>query len=182
MKALSKYYVELDGNEIGFEIFQGEETTEIRPIASHDDVPGVHVDLAPVHSVLETGEGLYSLVVDGKSYQVSCTRSDGGYEILLSGQLFNVRVLTEREWKLEKIAPKQSGQTGPFTLKAPMPGLVKSVFVAAGDEVAQGSRLLILEAMKMENEISAPRAGRVAEVHVQAGNIVEGGRPLLTIE
>jgi len=179
---MSKYYVEVEGRDLGFEVFQGEAMTELRPVESGSDAPAVHVDLAPVHSNIETGEGLYSLIVDGKSYQMSFSRVEGEYEVLISGHRFKMRVLTERDWKLEKIAPKQGAQTGPFTVKAPMPGLVKSVLVAQGDEIAQGSRLVILEAMKMENEITALRAGRVSEVHVQAGNVVEGGRALLTIE
>ena len=91
-------------------------------------------------------------------------------------------VHTEREWRLEKIAPKQAVHSGPLTVKSPMPGLVKEVLVAPGDEVEKGARLLVLEAMKMENEITAARSGRIVEVNVTAGTIVEGGLPLITIE
>jgi biotin carboxyl carrier protein len=63
-----------------------------------------------------------------------------------------------------------------------MPGLVKAVAVAPGDEVRVGQRLIVLEAMKMENEIASPRAGRVAEVLVSQGSTVEGGKPLVTLE
>ncbi|HKP53490.1 MAG TPA: biotin/lipoyl-containing protein [Chloroflexia bacterium] len=178
---MSKYYVDLDGKELGFEVTQGAETMEVRLIDGGEVAPPLHVDLAAVHANVETGEGLYSLLVEGKSYQMSITKSGMGLEVLISGQKVDLRVLTEREWRLEKIAPKQASMAGPYTVKAPMPGLVKSVLVAEGDEVAQGSRLLVLEAMKMENEIMSIKPGRVTEVHVQAGTVVEGGRPLVTI-
>jgi pyruvate carboxylase subunit B len=63
-----------------------------------------------------------------------------------------------------------------------MPGLVKNVLVAVGDEVKQGQRLLVLEAMKMENDIASPRDGHVKALHAQAGQIVESGKPLVSIE
>jgi biotin carboxyl carrier protein len=178
---MSKYFVSIDGAELGFEITQGQEMTEVRNIEGDDDAP-VHVDFAAVHSNIETGEGLYSLIIEGKSYQMSVTHSTPGLEVLISGNKVNLRVLTEREWRLERIAPKQATASGPLTVKAPMPGLVKAVLVSQGDEVNKGDRLLVLEAMKMENEISATRSGRVAQVHVQAGTVVEGGLALITLE
>lgn len=179
--AVSKYYVQLDGEDLGFEITQGPETTEVR-LTDGDESKAQHVDLAAVHSNVATGEGLYSLIVEGKSYQMSVTRTEAGLQVLISGHRVDLRVLTEREWRLEKIAPKQVVQTGPLTVKSPMPGLVKAVLVAPGDEVVKGARLLVLEAMKMENEITAVRSARVTAVHVTAGTVVEGGLPLITLE
>jgi len=72
--------------------------------------------------------------------------------------------------------------TGITTVSAPMPGLVKSVLVAQGDEVKVGGRLLVLEAMKMENDILSPRDGRVLAVHVNAGVVADGGIALVDIE
>lgn len=178
---MTRYYVEIDGRDLGVEIAQGPEMIELRIVESGDDSP-LNVDLAAVHSNIDSGEGLYSLLVEGKSYQLSITRSEGGLEVLISGHKVELRVLTEREWRLERIAPKQSVASGPLTIKAPMPGLVKEVLVASGDEVTKGSRLLVLEAMKMENEITATRAGRVTQVNVTAGTVVEGGLALLTLE
>jgi biotin carboxyl carrier protein len=63
-----------------------------------------------------------------------------------------------------------------------MPGLVKSVAVEVGEEVQKGQRLIVLEAMKMENDITAPKAGRIVELHTSAGATVEGGKPLVTLE
>jgi 3-methylcrotonyl-CoA carboxylase alpha subunit len=91
-------------------------------------------------------------------------------------------VLTEREWRLKKVAPRQTQQGGKQIIKAPMPGLVKGVLVAVGDEVQHGQRLVVLEAMKMENDITAPRPGRISEVYISQGATVEGGKPLVTLE
>jgi 3-methylcrotonyl-CoA carboxylase alpha subunit len=63
-----------------------------------------------------------------------------------------------------------------------MPGLVKAVLVEAGAEVKAGTRLVVLEAMKMENEITAPRDAKVTQVHVQPGNVVEADSPLVSLE
>ncbi|HEY0069598.1 MAG TPA: acetyl-CoA carboxylase biotin carboxyl carrier protein subunit, partial [Chloroflexia bacterium] len=95
---------------------------------------------------------------------------------------YEVKVHTEREWRLMKVAPKQVSHSGSMVINAPMPGLVKAVLVESGAEVDAGTRLVVLEAMKMENEITAPRAGRVSQVHVEAGSVVEAGKPLVTLE
>jgi biotin carboxyl carrier protein len=71
---------------------------------------------------------------------------------------------------------------GPLEVRATLPGLVVSVAVAAGDEVAEGDRLLTIEAMKMQNEVRAPRAGRVAKVSVEAGQAVATGAVLLGLD
>jgi 3-methylcrotonyl-CoA carboxylase alpha subunit len=81
-----------------------------------------------------------------------------------------------------KVAPKQVLHSGRTVVNAPMPGLVKAVLVEPGAEVSAGTRLVVLEAMKMENEITAPRAGRVTKVHIEAGTVVEAGKPLITVE
>jgi 3-methylcrotonyl-CoA carboxylase alpha subunit len=65
---------------------------------------------------------------------------------------------------------------------SPMPGLVKALFVSQGDDVAEGQKLAVLEAMKMEHTLTAARAGRVAEVLVEAGAQVEAGSALIRLE
>jgi biotin carboxyl carrier protein len=67
-------------------------------------------------------------------------------------------------------------------VKAPMPGLVVKLLVEAGAQVQKGDRILVLEAMKMENDVKAPRTGRVSSISVAPGQAVEGGRELAVIE
>jgi biotin carboxyl carrier protein len=70
---------------------------------------------------------------------------------------------------------------GPQVLVAPMPGRIVKVLVAEGQEIQQGAGLLVIEAMKMQNELRAPRAGRVEEIYVQEGTGVESGARLIQL-
>lgn len=181
---MAKYYVQLGEDELGFEVAHTQEGTVLRPLDGDtgDEDGGIPVDFAPVHSLPNTGEGLYSILVRNKSYQLHVERAEEGYRMVVWRHRFQARVLTEREWRLQKVAPRQVAQSGPMVVKAPMPGLVKGVYVAEGDTVKAGQRLVVLVAMKMENDINAPRDGRVSKVHVEADTVVEGGKPLVTFE
>jgi biotin carboxyl carrier protein len=79
------------------------------------------------------------------------------------------------------LAPR-AGTGGPFRLTAPMPGRVVKVLVEAGDTVAEGQGLVVMEAMKMENELRAPRAGRVKELPARERQAVEMGALLVVLE
>ncbi|MGO1368148.1 biotin/lipoyl-containing protein [Senegalia sp. (in: firmicutes)] len=81
-----------------------------------------------------------------------------------------------------KAAPKKDVPQGAETINAPMPGSVFEIKVSEGDTVAEGDVLLILEAMKMENEIMAPRAGKVAAINTSKGESVNSGDPLISLE
>lgn len=182
---MPRYYAQIGDNSFAFEVAEKGGATVIAPVALEGgEALGelLSVDLAAVHSNIATGEGLYSLLVDNRSYQLYIERAAEGYRVLIWRHRFPVRVLTEREWRLQKVAPKQSAQSGVLTISAPMPGLVKAVIAVEGDRVDVGARLVVLEAMKMENDIVAPRAGLVSRVHVQPGTIVDGGKPLVTLE
>lgn len=181
---MPKYFVELNDREVGFEVTQSGGVTHLRPAQEGDAADKSHtaVDFVPVQSNAATGEGLYSLLVDGKSYQLYVEKRGEHFRVMIWRHRYDVRVHTEREWRLLKIAPKQAAQGGARVVAAPMPGLVKSVLVEAGAEVKAGTRLVVLEAMKMENDITSPRDAKVAQVHVQAGNVVEADSPLVTLE
>ena len=178
---MPKYYVQLDDDEISFDVRETDQGVVVQFINNDIHEEPRHVDFAPVHASSSTGEGLYSLLVDGLSYQIYVERKALGYRVALQRYRFDLTVLSEREWRLQKVAPKQAVLSGKMVIAAPMPGLVKSVLVVEGNEVVSGQRLVVLEAMKMENDIIAPRDGRVATVHIQAGTVVEGGKPLVTL-
>ena len=179
---MSRYYVLIGEHEIGLDIVQKEGATIIAPLSTGTEGDAAQVDFAPVHSVLETGEGLYSLLADGKSYQVHVERTSDGLRMMLGRFRLDTQVLTEREWHLRQAAPRQGHASGQAIVNAPMPGLVKSVAVAEGDHIHKGQKLVVLEAMKMENEINAPRDGVVVTVHVSQGTTIEAGKPLVTLE
>jgi biotin carboxyl carrier protein len=179
---MPRYYVELGDRELGFEISQAGGVTHLIPVGDGEDGEGVAVDFVPVHANAETGEGLYSLIANARSYQLYVEKHEGHYRVMIWRHRYEVKVHTEREWRLMKVAPKQIAHSGSMVINAPMPGLVKAVLVEPGADVEAGTRLVVLEAMKMENEITAPRAGRVTQVHVEAGSVVEAGKPLVTLE
>jgi biotin carboxyl carrier protein len=126
----------------------------------------------------------FSLLVNHESHEiyVETGESRGDYAVTLDGQRYSVRVETERQHRLAALAPRTNLHTGEITVKAPMPGLVSIVAVTPGQEVEQGQRLVVLEAMKMENELKAPRSGTVKAVNVQPGQTVEQNRALVVLE
>jgi biotin carboxyl carrier protein len=129
-----------------------------------------------------SGQPVYSLLIDGRSYEAHIQETEEGWQVLLQGDLYVVRVEGEREQRLRAAAGPAVGLTsGEFTLKAPMPGLIVAVPVTEGQAVNPGDNLIILESMKMQNELKAPRAGQVIRVKVKAGDSVEQNESLVTI-
>jgi acetyl/propionyl-CoA carboxylase alpha subunit len=136
----------------------------------------LQVDLATV-----SGEPLYSLIVNGESFEGYVYPDDDGWQVLLQGQFYQVRVEDEREKRLRSALPGSILVGTEFILKAPMPGMVVSVPVTEGQAVEKGQPLLILESMKMQNELRAPFAGKVARLRIQAGESVEQKQALLNL-
>jgi biotin carboxyl carrier protein len=99
----------------------------------------------------------------------------------LRGALYPVKVQDERALRLARGLAGFVPASGEIPIRAPMPGLVVSVPVQAGQEVNKGDVLVILESMKMDNELCAPRDGRVARVHVEEGAGVEARSTLITL-
>jgi biotin carboxyl carrier protein len=135
-----------------------------------------------------TNGGQYSLILAGKSYQVFARplspvqgQAGQGYEIFLAGQRFEVFVEDERTRLLAGLAHARATHSA-ASIQAPMPGLVVNVLVQPGDTVAQNQTVVVLEAMKMENDLPAPTAGMVKEVRVSKGQTVDQGEVLITIE
>lgn len=105
-------------------------------------------------------------------------------EVLVDGWLFEVRVEPARRAELRERAARAADEHQPharLALRAQIPGRVVRVWAAVGQQVEQGERLLAIEAMKMENEVRAPRAGVVEAIHVELGGRVERDEELLTL-
>jgi biotin carboxyl carrier protein len=128
-----------------------------------------------------SGQPVYSLVIDGKSYEAFVYEGEDEWQVQLLGQQYPAKVEDERERRLRAAAGGTVAESGEFNLKAPMPGLVISVAVQQDQEVAKGDVLVVLESMKMQNELRAPRAGKVTRVRVKAGETVEQRQTLLTV-
>jgi biotin carboxyl carrier protein len=125
--------------------------------------------------------GAVSLLIDGRSYDVELEEVGDEVQVLVNGQLLVVDVADERALRLRAGAAGFT-VTGRVTLTAPMPGKVVRVLVAPGAVVTEGQGLLVVEAMKMENELKSPKAGTVIEVFAKEGSAVEANAKLLTVE
>ena len=129
-----------------------------------------------------SGQPVYSLIVDGKSHEAYVQQGDENWQVLLRGRLYPATVEDEREKRLRAAAGGGVAETGEFHLKATMPGLVVTIPVSEGQEVKKGQVLLILESMKMQNELKAPRDGKVSRIRVKPGESVEQKQALLSVQ
>ncbi|MBA2301247.1 MAG: acetyl-CoA carboxylase biotin carboxyl carrier protein subunit [Acidobacteria bacterium] len=138
-----------------------------------------------LHEINAARVGVYGLsLLDGQAgisreVQVTPGTTRGELLVSLSGRTIAATVNGRRTGRAGVDA---GGGDGEQTVVAPMPGRVVRVLVAAGDEVAVRQGVVVVEAMKMENELRAPRAGKVKEINVTPGTLVEAGRVLLVIE
>lgn len=129
-----------------------------------------------------SGEPAFSILVDGKSYEAMVYPDNSEWQVMIRGKLYIVQVEDEREKRLRAAAGATVTAGGEYHLKAPMPGLVISLPVENDQEVKKGDVLVILESMKMQNELKAPRDGIVKRVRVEPGDSVEQKQTLLSVE
>ncbi len=121
----------------------------------------------------------YSIVTEGRSYEVSVEPDRSGYRVRHGASKRDVRLTDAAR---EAREDRRASGSGPESVVSVMPGKVVRVLVREGDEVHAGQGLVVVEAMKMENEIGSPRAGTVAAVHVEPGRAVETGALLVVVE
>lgn len=121
-----------------------------------------------------------SLLLDGRAYRCLLDRTPAGNAIVLAGKRYPFTVEDPRALKNRKA--RGAGADGPFKINSSMPGRILRVIVSEGDEVAPGQGLLVVEAMKMQNEMKTPRAGRVKRIAVREGDTVNAGQLLAIIE
>jgi biotin carboxyl carrier protein len=122
---------------------------------------------------------VYSVMLDGCTYDARVEETPAGLVIVIDGYRFEISVRDPRRWSRKD---GTRGGEGVQTLAAPMPGKVVRVLVAPGDVVEAGQGLLVVEAMKMQNEMKASRAGRILTVATQEGATVTAGEILVTFE
>ena len=120
------------------------------------------------------------LLVDGRPSVLSLRNAGRGqWSLGMAGDRWEAEVVDERTRHIRSLTAGSSVARGPATLRAPMPGLVVRVLVEAGQEVEGGAGVVVLEAMKMENELKAPSGGIVGAILVGAGEPVEKGQVLV---
>lgn len=164
-----KYIVSILGREIEVEVDGEQVTVAGRTFtASLGAVPGT-----PIRQLL----------LDGRSEALALEADGGGrWALTRRGERFEVEVLDERARHIRSLTGGSERARGPAVLKAPMPGLVVRVQVQAGQPVAAGAGVVVLEAMKMENELRAATAGVVRIVRVGPGEAVEKGQVLVEFD
>lgn len=164
-----KYYVQVGARAFEVDLTGDRVTLDGQPVEAHLDAV--------------VGTPLHHLLLGGASWTVAVEASQGGKWVLGAvGERREVTVEDERSRQIRALTGRKAAVAGGGVVRAPMPGLVVRLEVAVGDRVAAGAGLVVVEAMKMENELRAGAAGVVTAVHVQAGAVVEKGAALVTLE
>lgn len=128
------------------------------------------------------GTPLYQLVSAGRCRTYALVKRGDGWLVQHAGEAWIAEAMDERTAQLRALMKDRAKHDAPGLVRAPMPGLVLRVEVEAGQDVGAGSGLVVLEAMKMENEIRSSGPGRVKAVMVEQGQAVEKGAVLVEIE
>lgn len=167
---MASLFVDIDGAEL--EVAE-DATFRIADEASPEIAPVIHRVDASTYHVLHDGRSSVIYVEDA---------GDGMLRIQSRGQASVAHVQTHKERLLARYGVNADSRTGDGTVKAPMPGLVLRLMVDVGDEVNQGQGVLVLEAMKMENELVAPAHGKITAIHASVGEAVGKNALLVEIE
>jgi pyruvate carboxylase subunit B len=163
-----KYLVTIAGREIEVEV-DGDQVTITGAIRT-----------AALRTV--AGTSSRQLLVDGRPTVLTLRSAGRGQWTLgMGGDRWDVEVVDERTRHIRSLTAGASAARGPASVRAPMPGLVVRVLVEVGQEVSAGTGIVVLEAMKMENELKASAAGLVGVVRVAAGEPVEKGQVLVEL-
>jgi biotin carboxyl carrier protein len=169
--ATSAYHVRIGDRVLRVRLRREDDVVWVRV----DDGDEVRADLRSLHGAL------YSLTLGEQRSELAALLGEGTVRVGLQGQEYAAEVVDEARARLAAVGGH--GQAHPHVeLKAPMPGLLVRLLCSVGDEVAAGQPLAVLQAMKMENELSLARGGRVTDVRVQAGQTVEQGQVLVVLE
>jgi len=164
-----KYFAEVNGREHEVEVRERLGELEVAVDGERLDLDYCEVDAL----------GQLSVLHGTLSFGASIEGGPNEFGVTIAGHFYQVEIEDERE-RAAHAAEREARKAGGL-LKSVMPGVVVEVRVAEGDTVAEGQPLLILEAMKMQNEMGAPTAGTVTKVHVAEGEAVAGGQSLVTI-
>ena len=123
--------------------------------------------------------GIYSILINGKSFAVRVECWGSQLRVIAGGREFSVLLQDEREWRRNRAGSVEA--EGRQQVLAPMPGKIVRVLVSAGDSVQAGQGLLVVEAMKMQNEIRAPKSGTIDRVRVVEGQTVNAGEVVVIV-
>jgi biotin carboxyl carrier protein len=164
-----KYFVTIDEREQAIDVV-------VRPTGELVvSIDGQAVD----HDVVVLADGSLSIRINGKVLDLTVEGTPPDVGVVASGHRAYVRVESERH-RAAAAAKRTGGSASEKNIVAPMPGRVAKILVNVGDEVKQGQGVIVIEAMKMENELRAKGAGTIAEIHVKPGDTIESGARLVS--
>jgi biotin carboxyl carrier protein len=169
-----KYFVRIGTHGVEVDVEGGRVVVDGAVLEAHlAAIPGT-----PLHHLLLAGES-WTVAVQPLAGQ----GENGGARWALGavGERIEVEAVDERTRAIQSLTGRKASGPSGGVVRAPMPGLVVRVEVVEGQQVVAGAPLVVVEAMKMENELRATRAGRVTKVHVRAGMPVDKGAPLVTL-
>jgi biotin carboxyl carrier protein len=155
-----------------FDVVVNGRARELRLEASRFEYNGVAKD----YSMEASGPGIFSILIDGRSYQATVLAPG---TIQVNDRVFSVEVFDPRELRARSSAGASHGRQN---IVAPMPGKVVRILVSVGDAIEKGQGLIVVEAMKMQNEMKSPKAGTVVEIKTKDGATVAAGEILVVIE
>ncbi|MFL7837990.1 MAG: biotin/lipoyl-containing protein [Candidatus Promineifilaceae bacterium] len=163
-----KYYATVDGQEYVIEV--GHENRIIVNGQPYD------IDFKKIPD-----SGVTSLIVGHHSLEAVVEEKEGDWQVLIRGDLYDVTVEDERSRRLASARGKLMVEEGEVVIQSPMPGIIIAVPVSTGQHVNKGDKIVILESMKMENELRTPRSGMVSQIMVGAGDHVDKDQTLVII-
>ncbi|MCK5116297.1 MAG: acetyl-CoA carboxylase biotin carboxyl carrier protein subunit [Candidatus Aegiribacteria sp.] len=168
---------------MAFEVSDGEHLLKVEAsrleVRPHDELFEVEVDgEKKVVSISWISPAHLSILLEGKSYNVEVERFGKKYQVTTRGETYEFSVTDERE----VVTTEKLQASGTLVVTAPMPGLVVEIMCSDGEQVEAGQGILVLEAMKMQNEITAPASGIITGIPVESGASVNLGDNLFIIE
>lgn len=134
----------------------------------------------PIHADFVRIASGYNLLIQNRSYIVSLTSTNNHYDIQIDGRLFRVELVSELKKAQKRL--KGAELSGAGMVVARMPGKIVKILVRVGDDVHDGQSVIIMEAMKMENELRVLSKGKIKEIRIKEGDSVEAGAILVVLE
>ncbi|MEE9170680.1 MAG: acetyl-CoA carboxylase biotin carboxyl carrier protein subunit [bacterium] len=167
-----KYQLEISGKQ--YELLVKNQSSDLQLFFQGRPV---QFDYEKIHDA-----GLYSLILNGRQYRVWIDQeASNSYRVILNNRSLSVSLQDERRMLRNAVSNEEQTNSGVTLVRAPIPGLIIDIEVETDQSVRAGDGLVIMEAMKMENEIKAPGAGKIGRIHVKQGDAIDKDSPLLEI-
>jgi biotin carboxyl carrier protein len=175
-----KLRIEVDGEDYSLDLQRNGAASEYRLEVRHAGVGGQGIrNSSGTASVVEVMPGLFSVLLSGRSFTVYVVPNGATLEVSTGGERHVISIADARDRSSKN---KKVTAAGPLELRAQMPGKVIKLLVQVGTAVEAGQGLIVVEAMKMQNEMKSPKKGIVSRIHVVEGATVVAGEALIVVE